>query len=168
MVYHMAVPDDSIWEFPGMYSLTMQPYGHRNDFFFCHYLGFLLIILLEFKETEQTRLAFATFTTILVASLLLLITRGQYSIDIFCGLLFAHYFWIQCKRISWILDFEWFRSPFHLRHPAFQSKCSKCMDPINEWAIIGSEQSIAYEMEMRQKHKGMWAEQYLEEESNMI
>jgi len=24
----MAVPEDAIWEFPGMYSLMLQPYGH--------------------------------------------------------------------------------------------------------------------------------------------
>ena len=135
----MAVPDDSLWEFPGMYSLTMQPYGHQNDFYFCHYLGFLVIILLEFKETEHTKLAFATFAVLVFTCFWLIITRGQYSIDIFFGMLFGHYFWIQSKRHSWILDFEWFRAPFHLRHPTFPRECAKCMDPINQWAIFGSE-----------------------------
>lgn len=144
----MATPADSIWEFPGMYSLTMQPYGHQNDFYFCHYLGFMLIIFLEYKATEWYKCAFGSGAVIVLASIWLIITRGSYSIDIFGGLLFGHYFWILSERFSWVLDFEWFRAPFHLRHPGFPKKCSKCLDPINDWAHTGSEQSLAYEYEM--------------------
>ena len=119
MTYMMAMPGDSIWEFPGMYSLIMQPYGASNNFFFCHYLGFLVIIMCEFKATDYIKLATATFITLAVASVWLIITRAHYSIDIMGGLLFGHYFWIMCERVSWIIDFEWFHSPFHLRHPEF-------------------------------------------------
>ena len=62
----MAVPSDSIWEFPGMYSLMIQPYGHQNDYFFCHYIGFMVIIFLEFKATENYKLAFAEAVLIIV------------------------------------------------------------------------------------------------------
>jgi hypothetical protein len=148
----MAVPTDSIWEFPGMYSLMMQPYGHRNDYFFCHSLGFMVIIFFEFKATECVKLAFGTLMTIFLAAIFLLITRATYSIDILGGLLFGHYFWILSERISWVLDFEWFHQPFHLRHPMFQSKCGKCLEPINTWAINGSQQSIGYEQEVFEKH----------------
>lgn len=127
----MAVPEDSIWEFPGMYSLTMQPYGHQNDFYFCHYLSFMLLILLEYKATGNNKLTFFSGLVIVTASVWLIVTRGVYSIDIFGGLLFGHYFWILCEKFSWMLDFEWFRAPFHLRHPCFQKQCSKCLDPIN-------------------------------------
>ena len=148
----MAVPLDAIWEFPGMYSLMLQPYGHRNDFFFCHSLGFMLIIFLEFKATGCIKLAFATMLTIIIGSLFLLITRATYSIDILGGLLFGHYFWILSERISWLLDFEWFHQPFHLRHPNFQDKCGRCMEPVNTWALNGSRQSVGYEVEIIEKH----------------
>ena len=92
-------------------------------------------------------------TVIVLACCWLIVTRGQYSIDIFGGLVFGHYFWLICEKFAWILDFEWFHQPFHLRHPCFQKKCSKCMVSINDWALHGSEQSISYEHEMLQKHK---------------
>lgn len=110
---------------------------------------------MEYKSTESYRLAFATAVSILTTCSWLIITRGTYSIDIMGGLIFGHYFWIICERFSWMLDFEWFRSPFHLRHPNFQKKCAKCLDPINEWAWIGSEQSTGFELENLQgKQKG--------------
>ena len=111
----------------------------------------MVVIFCEFKSTGCIKLAFSTMATIIFCSVWLLITRGQYSIDILSGVLFGHYFWIMCERISWILDFEWFRQPFHLRHPCFPSKCGRCLDPINQWALIGSEQSIGYELEMKEK-----------------
>jgi hypothetical protein len=76
MMYFMAVPDDSIWEFPGMYSLIVQPYGHQNDFFFCHYLGFMLLIFMEFKATDRLKLASASAVLIVTLSTWLIITRG--------------------------------------------------------------------------------------------
>jgi hypothetical protein len=72
----MAVPEDSIWEFPGMYSLTMQPYGHQNDYYFCHSLSFMVIIFLEYKSTEYYKCAFASASVIIGASCWLIITRG--------------------------------------------------------------------------------------------
>jgi len=112
----------------------------------------MLIIFLEFKATGCIKLAFSTMLTIIIASLFLLITRATYSIDILGGLLFGHYFWILSERISWLLDFEWFHQPFHLRHPNFQDKCGRCMEPVNTWALNGSRQSVGYELEIIEKH----------------
>ena len=84
------------------------------------------------------------------------------------GLLFGHYFWIMCERISWVLDFEWFRAPFHLRHPFFAQKCSKCLDPINQWAIKGSELSISYEHQMLEKNGLKWADLSINEKEEKI
>jgi len=91
----------------------------------------MLIIFMEYKATENNKCAFFSGLIIVIASVWLIITRGTYSIDIFGGFLFGHYFWILCEKFSWTLDYEWFRAPFHLRHPAFPKKCSKCLDPIN-------------------------------------
>ena len=111
----------------------------------------MVVIFCEFKSIGCVKLAFGTMGTIIFCSIWLLITRGQYSIDIMSGILFGHYFWIMCERFSWILDFEWFRQPFHLRHPCFQSKCGRCLEPINQWALIGSEQSLSYELDLKEK-----------------
>ena len=114
----------------------------------------MVVIFCEFKSIGCVKLAFGTAFTIVFCAAWLLITRGQYSIDILSGVLFGHYFWIMCERISWILDFEWFRQPFHLRHPCFKRECGRCLSPINEWAFVGSEQSLCYEMEIKEKGAG--------------
>jgi len=162
----MAVPTDTLWEFPGMYSIMLQPLGHQNDYFFCHSLGFMIIIFMEFKATECIKLAFCTLLTIVLATFFMLVTRAQYSIDIMGGLLFGHYFWILSERASWILDFEWFHQPFHLRHPQFQSKCGRCLEPINTWALTGSLLSVGYEQEVLEKHQK--GEEKVKEGTNLL
>ena len=67
---------------------------------------------------------------------MLIFCRGHYSIDIFGGLLFGHYFWILAERWSWIIDYGLMRIPFHKRFPYFNNKCLACKTPINQWATI--------------------------------
>jgi hypothetical protein len=81
----------------------------------------LTIIFLEFKAVERYKLAFASVILLICISSWLIITRGHYSIDIMAGIVFGNYFFIISEKVSWVLDFEWFREPFHLRHPTFQS-----------------------------------------------
>ena len=117
-MYKMAYPDNYIWEFPGMYSITVQ-YGVNNGFYFCPYLGFLVINFFEFKDNKHYKLAVATLTTMLCLILMLLFTRGHYSIDLFGGVVFGHYFWIMGERVSVVIDYIMMHIPFHKRFPNF-------------------------------------------------
>lgn len=47
-MFKMPYPDGYIWEFPGFFSITMH-YGSGNTFYFCPYIGLLLINFFEFK-----------------------------------------------------------------------------------------------------------------------
>ena len=75
-------------------------------------------------------------------SLLLIFTRAHYSIDIFGGFLFGHYFWIMSERICWVIDYMLMRIPFHKRFPYFPKKCFNCKNSINEWAHADCEERI--------------------------
>jgi len=50
-MYKMTYPYEYIWEFPGIYSLSVT-YGVYNTFYFSQYLGLGVIHLFEFRETK--------------------------------------------------------------------------------------------------------------------
>lgn len=68
--------------------------------------------------------------------LLLIFTRGHYSIDIFGGLLFGHYFWIMSEKVAWIVDYLLFKIPFYQRSPYFPKSCFNCKNNINKWTNV--------------------------------
>ena len=131
----MAYPYEYIWEFPGIYSLSVT-YGVYNTFYFSQYLGLAVINFCEFREMRYNKLSHAMFLTIVCMTLMLIFCRGHYSIDIFGGLLFGHYFWIQAEKWCWIIDWNLLRIPFHKRFPYFVSKCFVCKAPVNKWVTF--------------------------------
>ena len=131
----MAYPDGYIWEFPGMYSLTIQ-YGNQNSFYFCAYLGLCVINICEFYTNQYFKLAFFSVFVGFSLSLMLLFTRGHYFIDLFGAVFFGHYFWLMGERISWVIDYKLLRIPFHKRFPNFPRQCWYCKSPINSWINI--------------------------------
>jgi hypothetical protein len=48
-VYKMSYPYEYIWEFPGVYSLSVT-YGVYNSFYFSQYLALGVIHFFEFRE----------------------------------------------------------------------------------------------------------------------
>lgn len=75
-------------------------------------------------------------------SMMLLFTRGHYSIDIFGGLVIGHYLWMQAENWSWIIDYGLMRIPFHKRFQHFQQKCGMCKAPINTWVTVLYENKV--------------------------
>jgi hypothetical protein len=113
----------------------------NNGFYFCPYLGFLVVLFCEFKDNRQYKLATLTVFAMLYLILMLLFTRAHYSIDIFGGLVFGHYFWIMGERVSVLIDFYLMNIPFHKRFPNFEKECFRCKNPINEWINVTFEAS---------------------------
>lgn len=48
-MYLMAYPYEYIWEYPGIYSLSVT-YGVYNSFYFSQFIGLGLINFLEFRD----------------------------------------------------------------------------------------------------------------------
>jgi hypothetical protein len=72
--------------------------------------------------------------------MMLMFTRGHYSIDIFGGLIFGHYFYLMGERASWLVDFALLSIPFHKRFPYFPKDCFNCKHQINEWINVNLEE----------------------------
>ena len=131
----MAYPYGYIWEFPGIYSLSVT-YGVYNSFYFSQYLGLGVINFCEFRDMRYHKLSHAMVLTLICMGMMVIFCRAHYSIDIFGGLVFGHYFWILGERWSWLIDYGLMRIPFHKRFPHFARKCFLCKEPINQWATM--------------------------------
>ena len=131
----MSYPEGYIWGFPGVYSLTAN-YGSSNSFYFSTYVAVTIINFLEFWDHRHSKLAVISLVLSVLVSIMLLCTRAHFSIDIFGGLIFGHYFWMFAEWLSYLIDFKLFKIPFHKRFPDFIKSCANCDLPINEWVNI--------------------------------
>jgi len=126
----MAYPVGYIWEFPGMYSLSIR-YGNQNDFYFCVYMALVMVHFCEFHANEYYKLASFSVFVMVSLFLMLIFTRGHYFIDVFCAVVLGHYFFNMAERLSYLVDTKLFGIPFHKRFPNFPTNCWYCKYPIN-------------------------------------
>ena len=131
----MRYPDGYLWDFPGIYSLTV-PYGTTNDFFYSGHIGCCMLCYCEFKACKWDKFAWFSLFTLVFQGALMICLRGHYVIDLVSGVVFAHYFWLLAERYSYLIDVLIFRIPFKKRFPVFSTSCERCQYPINIWAGI--------------------------------
>ena len=113
-------------DYPGFPSLTTN-YKLKNDFFLSGNIAFALISFLEFKQTYNS-IVLATFSVITIVMQLFLAIglRRGYSIDLFSGLVFAHYFWLLSEKYSYFIDVKLLRIPLSRRKLGFVQACENC------------------------------------------
>ena len=90
-VYLMDHPSEQIFQYPGFSSLVVS-YFETNDYFFSGHVAIPTIIGLEFRKTGYKMLSIFCFVTSFIECLLMIFTRGHYSIDIYAGYIFSFYF----------------------------------------------------------------------------
>ena len=78
----MAFPYNYIWEFPGVYSLTVT-YGVYNTFYFSQFIALGVVNFCEFRVMRRYILAYFTLTVVFLLGAMLIFCRGHYFIDIF-------------------------------------------------------------------------------------
>ena len=137
-MFSMRYPEGYLWDFPGFYSITV-PYGKTNDFYYSGHVGCCLICFLEYKANGWNKFAYFSLFTLIFQGTLMICLRGHYSIDIFGGLVFAHYIWMIAERYSYLVDVKLFRIPFLKRFPKINQSCQKCQHPINTWLNLEEE-----------------------------
>ncbi len=95
-----------------------------------------MIHFCEFRANQYYKLA--SFSIFVMASLFLMLifTRGHYFIDLFCAVIFGHYFFDIAERLSYLVDAKLFGIPFHKRFPNFAKNCWNCKYPINQWLNV--------------------------------
>lgn len=89
-IYILPFPDYFYWEDPG-FPCLLNIYGRQSDFFYSGHIGFSLMCLLENINLRAYKsVIFSTAATIFVGFTLLAF-RVHYTIDIFTGVVMAHY-----------------------------------------------------------------------------
>ena len=81
------------WDYPGFPSIAV-PYGGTNDFFYSGHIGCCVLCFLEFKHYGWVRARYLCLVIMTCNIMLLLVTRGHYTIDMIAGAIFAHYFYM--------------------------------------------------------------------------
>jgi hypothetical protein len=56
----------------------------------------------------------------------MIILRGHYFIDLFAGVVFAHYFWILAEKYCYFIDEYYLKISFKERFPFYSDKCENC------------------------------------------
>jgi hypothetical protein len=134
----MRYPDGYLWDFPGVYSITV-PYGRTNDFFFSGHIGCCVICACEYKACGWFKFAWFSSIVCVMQGSLMVSLRGHYAIDLVTGVIFAHYIWLIAERYSYLIDVKLFRIPFVKRFPMFTKSCTACQYPINLWSEPANE-----------------------------
>jgi len=115
-IYAMKAYDGFYWDYPGFPSLVV-PYGATNDFFYSGHIGCCMLVFLEFSRMGWMKLRFGCLFTMACQVLLMIITRGHYSIDMIAGFFIAHYCYLIVQN--------------YVDPPSDLHKCEKCSIPEN-------------------------------------
>jgi hypothetical protein len=102
-LFQLRFPDGYLWDYPGFPSIIV-PYAKTSDFFFSGHMGFATIALLENYEYKHYSLVALAAFTLVVESVVMVVTRGHYCIDIIAGVVFAHYIWMLTGYFSPVVD----------------------------------------------------------------
>ena len=102
LTFYMKVPDDLAWTYPGFPSLLV-PYTVSLGFFFAGYIALLTLICLGCWSLRKKWLLVLAVVALVLESVLAIILRSHYTIDVVFAFIFAHYLWITCERpAEWI------------------------------------------------------------------
>jgi len=104
-MFFMKFPDDYVWGYPGLFSLSVA-YAPANDFFFSGLCGMCTIAFIHFRRNGQRTLSKIAFFTIIYEFFTLLVTRSHYFIDLAIGIIVAHYIY---------LIFDWIEEYYNKR-----------------------------------------------------
>jgi hypothetical protein len=102
-VFIMQFPEGYLWDYPGIFSLTVS-YHRTPDFFFSGHLGFTIICTCENIWLGKRGLAALSLLTACTEAIVMVICRGHYTIDLIAGVVFGHYCWILSGIASKSLD----------------------------------------------------------------
>lgn len=101
-IFSFQFPAGVAFDYPGFPSL-MVPYGYTSDFYFSGHVGFLVILTLELSHWKSKSLALINWIAVVLVGIVLLATRGHYSIDLFIGAMFGFY----CYRLGFQIKKPW-------------------------------------------------------------
>jgi len=102
-LFWLPFPEMYWWNSPGFPSLVV-PYGRGSDFFFSGHSGFLVICINEWSTLGFKKIRNFVCVVLAYTIFILLVYRIHYTIDIFTGVFFADWVFIQVKKRQDSLD----------------------------------------------------------------
>ena len=87
-IFQRRSPTNYLMNFPGFPSIFVH---YNNNPFFAYFVGLPVIAGIELNHLKLKKLSILCFSFCLVESMLMIILRGYYIIDIIAGIIFAHY-----------------------------------------------------------------------------
>jgi len=105
-LFKMRFPETSLWDYPGFYSLLVE-YGPTNDTHFTLQLAVMVAVAAEYRALKSWLFWVAVFATA-YQSILILVLRGAYMIDVFAGFVFGHFCWLAGQSLSYYIDVKIF------------------------------------------------------------
>lgn len=101
--FQLGFPEGYIWESPGFPSLVVG-YAKTNDFFYSGHVGLPILAALEWYRNGFLYPMIGCLFVCLLEGFTVLITRTHYSIDIFAGIICAHYFYLLVDKYVKYID----------------------------------------------------------------
>jgi len=108
------------WYDPGFPSLVV-PYGRGSDFFFSGHIGFVVICGTEWARAKNWAMVVFAWVGGIYTAFILLSYQVHYSIDIFTGLVFAHWCYMMVDSYKDIFD-KFFKRVYNFFGGLFASK----------------------------------------------
>jgi len=105
-LFFMKVPLQSAWTYPGWYSLSVQ-YGLSNTTHFCLHVALLIVCICELRSM-RSKLYFISYPALMYASIIIIILRGCYVIDIVAAVGFGIFFWYFAEISCYFIDVKVF------------------------------------------------------------
>ena len=105
-LYKMRFPETSLWGYPGFHSLLIE-YGPTNDTHFTLQIAIMVALCAEYRAL-RSRMFFVALLATVYQSIIILVLRGAYMIDVFAAFVFGHFFWIAGQSLSYYIDVKVF------------------------------------------------------------
>jgi len=99
----LPTPKGYLWRYPGFPSLVV-PYNPANDFYFSGHIGFLTVAARELFKRRYWKLYLGCLLAIFFNSMMVIITRIHYTIDVIDGVFVAWFAVDLAERFSPLID----------------------------------------------------------------
>lgn len=92
-IFIMEFPFGFNFTYPGVPSIAV-PYPVSSDFYFSGHVGIATIFALENHSSNKCFMAGLGLFCVIFEFIVMIVLRAHYTIDLFAGIVFAHYLWI--------------------------------------------------------------------------
>jgi hypothetical protein len=99
----MRFPDGYLWDYPGFPSLFVS-YIKSNDFFYSGHVGLPVLQICELYKIKKYNWIPISVFIVILEFFTMIVLRGHYTVDLFAGIIIAHYSFMISDKFIYIVD----------------------------------------------------------------